>query len=134
MIFVDTGYLVAMLNPLDNLHQRATLWAAVTDVRMLVTEYVLVETVNHLSAPLYRLRVHALLQNVQSSPDWTIIPASTQLFQAGVQLHAARTDKEWSLTDCISFSIMDEQHLSRALAHDHHFEQAGYEPLLRRNP
>lgn len=134
MIFVDTGYLVAVANPLDSLHQRATLWSAVTHDSMLVTEYVLVETVNHLSSPLYRLRVHALLQNVQSSPDWKIIPASTQLFQAGVQLHARRSDKEWSLTDCISFSVMETHGVSRALAHDHHFEQAGFESLLRNEP
>jgi predicted nucleic acid-binding protein len=44
------------------------------------------------------------------------------------------TGKEWSLTDCISFVVMNERKIRRALAYDHHFEQAGFEPLLRKDP
>lgn len=134
MILVDTGYLIAITSPLDSLHQRALLWAETVRVQMLVTEYVLLETVNHFSSPLNRLRVHVLLQNIRSTSNWEIIPASPALFETGLQLHAARPDKEWSLTDCISFAVMRERQISRALAHDHHFEQAGFEPLLRRDP
>jgi len=43
-------------------------------------------------------------------------------------------DKDWSLTDCISFELMRRRRLTRALAFDHHFEQAGFEALLRRDP
>jgi predicted nucleic acid-binding protein len=134
MIFIDTGYLIAITSPLDSLHQRALSWAAAVQVRMLVTEYVLLETVNYFSSPLHRLRCHVLLQNIRSSSDWEIIPASPSLFEAGLQLHAARPDKEWSLTDCISFFVMRERGISRALAYDHHFEQAGFAPLLRLEP
>ena len=35
-----------------------------------------------------------------------------------------RPDKEWSLTDCVSFHLMRERGLTRALAYDLHFEQA----------
>ena len=116
MIFVDTGYLIALINPSDSLHQRALAWAEAIQVQMSLTEYVLLETVNHFSAPLNRLRVHTVLNNIQSSPKWEIIPALPALFQAGLQLHAARPDKEWSLTDCISFVVMKERGISRALA------------------
>src|SRR6266851_7667037 len=51
-----------------------------------------------------------------------------------LRLHAQRLDKEWSLTDCISFVVMERRGISRALAHDQHFEQAGFEALLRRDP
>jgi predicted nucleic acid-binding protein len=40
-------------------------------------------------------------------------------------------DKEWSLTDCASFALMRQRGVSEALAHDHHFEQAGFIALLR---
>jgi len=40
-------------------------------------------------------------------------------------------DKGWSLTDCASFVIMEDEGLPAALTHDHHFEQAGFQALLR---
>lgn len=49
-------------------------------------------------------------------------------------MHRERPDKEWSLTDCISFALMGERRIQRALAYDHHFEQAGFEALLRKDP
>jgi uncharacterized protein len=42
----------------------------------------------------------------------------------------SRRDKEWSLTDCISFVVMKERGLTEALTADHHFEQAGFKALL----
>jgi hypothetical protein len=39
-------------------------------------------------------------------------------------------DKEWGLTDCISFVVMKERKLTDALTTDHHFEQAGFKSLL----
>jgi predicted nucleic acid-binding protein len=40
-------------------------------------------------------------------------------------------DKEWSLVDCISFVVMTDRKLTDALTGDHHFEQAGFNALLK---
>ena len=48
-----------------------------------------------------------------------------------MELYFARTDKEWSLTDCVSFEIMRMQGTAEALTADHHFEQAGFTALLK---
>ena len=53
------------------------------------------------------------------------------MFDKGVGLYAARPDKDWSLTDCISFVVMQEHGITDALTGDHHFEQAGFKALLR---
>jgi predicted nucleic acid-binding protein len=53
------------------------------------------------------------------------------LFETGRQLYAGRLDKEWSLTDCTSFVVMREYAASDALTTDHHFEQAGFNVLLK---
>ena len=49
-------------------------------------------------------------------------------------LHLERQDKEWSLTDCISFLVMQRRSIRQALAYDHHFAQAGFDSLLARDP
>lgn len=134
MIFVDTSYLVALVRPRDELHQRTLAWGQILTETLLSTEYVLWETVNQLSSPIERPKAHALLVRFRVRASAEIIPATAELFEAGLKLHAERPDKEWSLTDCISFLVMEERGMTRALTHDHHFEQAGFEALLRRDP
>jgi hypothetical protein len=52
------------------------------------------------------------------------------LLDVAYQLFRERPDKEWSLTDCVSFIIMREQRIFQALAANEHFTQAGVIPLL----
>jgi predicted nucleic acid-binding protein len=134
MILIDTGYCLALLRPRDVLYARAQAWAVAVREPLAVTEYVLWEAVNSLSAPSSRAKVSVLLARIRSDPHVEVIPASSELFEAGLQLHVQRPDKEWSLTDCISFVVMQRRGIARALAYDHHFEQAGFEALLRRDP
>ncbi len=131
MIFVDTGFLVATLDPRDGLHGTARAWASRTPGPFLVTEYVLWETMNFASGTRNRAKSHVLMRHVLESPDFEVVPARFDLFEAGLQLHAQRLDKEWSLTDCISFVVMTDRGLFEALTGDHHFEQAGFRALLR---
>jgi len=60
-----------------------------------------------------------------------IVRSGPQLFQRGLKLYDERPDKEWSLTDCISFVVMKDEGISDALTGDQHFEQAGFIPLLK---
>jgi uncharacterized protein len=134
MILLDTGYFIALFRPEDELHERASRWSLQIDEPMLVTEYVLWECVNTFSRPKDRPAAHALIEYIRSESSFELLQASLELFAAGLRLHRERTDKEWSLTDCISFHVMRERGLRRALAYDIHFEQAGFEPLLRSEP
>jgi len=59
-----------------------------------------------------------------------VILLSTEVFSRGLLLFDSRADKEWSLTDCISFVVMEDRGLTDALTADHHFEQAGFRALL----
>jgi predicted nucleic acid-binding protein len=61
-------------------------------------------------------------------------PATLALLDAGMTLHARAADKDWSLTDCISFHVMLQRNLTQAPAYDKHFVQAGFEALLRQEP
>ncbi len=132
MILLDTSYLIALFDGRDELHARARAWSERVKEPLLVTEYVLWETVNALSHPADRPKAHALVEHVRSEPGCEIVKASEELFEAGLALHRARPDKGWSLTDCTSFVVMRGRGLTRALAYDQDFEQAGFEALLRR--
>jgi hypothetical protein len=134
MILIDTGYLMAILRPTDSLHSRAMAWSWAIRDRLIVTEHVLWETVNALSSPLDRPAAHRMLAEVKADGACQIVNSSPNLFEAGIRLHEQRPDKSWSLTDCICFHIMQEHGITRALAFDHHYQQAGFEPLLRRDP
>jgi len=48
----------------------------------------------------------------------------------GLALFGSRLDKDWSLTDCISFEVMSSYGITEALTGDHHFTQAGFRALL----
>jgi len=134
MILLDTSYFLALFNSQDHLHSRTADWSKSVSDRLLVTEYVLWECVNAFSKPEHRPAAHAIVNHVRSSVTYEVVPATSQLFEAGLRVHRERPDKEWSLTDCISFHIMRERGIKKALAYDHHFEQAGFEALLRREP
>ena len=59
------------------------------------------------------------------------VAANDELFEQGVGLYDERHDKQWSLTDCISFVVMKQRNLQDALTGDHHYEQAGFTALLK---
>ena len=134
MIFVDTSFLVALALPRDALHPRAILWSNSISDRLITTDFVICEFVNALSEPDERPKAHRILEWLRRQDDVLILQASRNWMEAGLKLHAARSDKGWSLTDCISFDVMAASSILQALTNDHHFEQAGLEALLRRDP
>ena len=73
----------------------------------------------------------ALYRSLVNHPRVKIVAAETRLFQRGVELFEQRRDKDWSLTDCLSFVVMQDEGITQALTGDKHFEQAGFTALLK---
>jgi len=130
-VFADTSFYIATVNPSDAFHQVAVEFARDYEGRILTTEYVLVELGNWLARAGDREVFIRLVESLQTDPDTVILPANPTLFEKGLTVYKQRPDKNWSLTDCISFAVMEEHSLSDALTADHHFEQAGFRPVLR---
>lgn len=132
---LDTVFVQALLNRTDQHHAAAKHWAPrVRDAREVwVTEAVLVEIGNALCAGNRAAAVNFIGQAYQTS-NMHVVTVDTAHLMRAVELYRDRPDKTWSLTDCISFVVMREQGLTEALTADHHFAQAGFDPVLLREP
>ena len=133
-IFADTSYWIALFNPHDELHARAVAAAQSYSQDQIVTsEMVLVEFLNGFSDRGPRLRPAAskAVKTLRSNPNVTVIPQTSDQFDRALSRYEERIDKDWSLTDCASFLIMEAEGIGAALTHDQHFAQAGFQALLR---
>lgn len=129
-VFADSFYFFAIINPKDAAHRQAMEFSETQDVPTITTAWVLTELADGLSHSSNRRAFSVILNQFRAGTFDTIVPASQELFDKGVELYDARLDKAWSLTDCISFVVMREHGLSDALTGDRHFEQAGFKILL----
>jgi uncharacterized protein len=133
-VFADTGYWIALLNPRDELHQKASAISREYISNGIVTsEMVLTEFLNSFSdyGPLLRQVAAKAVTTLRNTSQIVIVPQTSRLFEKALRRYQDMADKSWSLTDCASFSIMEEERLTAALTHDRHFAQAGFQTLLR---
>lgn len=129
--FVDTYALIAWLNPNDHAHAQVAKYFDGFTGRLVTTEWVLMELADALSAPTSRSTAIQFLKAVRADVLFEIVGYELAVYQAGFKLFAARPDKAWSLTDCISFAVMTDRGLSQALTSDRHFEQAGFHAVFK---
>ena len=130
-VFADTYYYLAILSESDAAHGRAVQLARDLAGKTVTTAWVLTEVADALAAPPLRFLFLALYERLRNNPNVTIVSPNAAVFEQGIDLYARRPDKDWSLTDCISFVVMQEHGLADALTGDHHFEQAGFHVLLK---
>jgi uncharacterized protein len=130
-VFADTWFFLAILNPSDPNHARALTASRVVRHHRVTTDWVLVEVGDALSRMGNRDVFIRFYDWIQHYPSITIVPATRKLLEDGISLYRYRRDKDWPLTDCISFVVMEDEGISDALTGDNHFEQAGFRALLK---
>jgi len=129
--FADTFYFVALLSPSDQAHEQARKLTTSLEGGIVTTAWILTELANSLSHHDQRAGFVRMLHTLRADPQVTILGPNVATFEAGVKPYSSRADKDWSLTDCISFTVMEDRGISDALTGDHHFEQAGFVALLK---
>lgn len=134
-VFLDTSYAIALSSPKDSHHSEATRLAdelGVSGVYLVTTQAILLEIGNALSKLRHRQAAIQLLHSLVTDASVEIVPFSEELFSRAMQLYIGRPDKEWGLTDCISFVVMTDRRITNALTTDAHFQQAGFQALMAR--
>jgi uncharacterized protein len=129
--FADTYYFLALLDSTEERHGDALAAAADGELAIVTTEWVLSEFGDAYSDPKDRADFVALYRSILLDPKISIVPSDSTLFNRGIELFEARLDKKWSLTDCISFVVMNDEGIQDALTGDKHFEQAGFLALFK---
>ncbi len=133
-VFADTNYWTAVLNPHDDLHAKAReVSRSLGQCRIVTSEMVLAELLNGLGNKGPQLREAGVqtINSLRTNPNVSVIPQTSVQFTEALHRYRNRSDKEWGLTDCASFLIMEEHEIREALTYDHHFRQAGFQSLLR---
>jgi predicted nucleic acid-binding protein len=131
LVFADTSFFIAMIGPRDEHHGKAVGFMQHFRGELLTTDFVLVELGNYLFRTNDRPFFASIWRSVVDDGEVTVIEWSRELLRRGVDRFVHRPDKAWSLTDCISFVVMEEHGVTEALTSDSHFEQAGFRSLMR---
>jgi hypothetical protein len=129
-VYADTFYWLALLNP-DDAYNNQVAGFDLAGRKIVTTEAIRIETMDGLCGLRLRpsgVRFWAL---TEADPQLTIVPVDKDLLVGAADLFRRRSDKDWSLTDCLSFVVMADRGIGAALTGDRHFEQAGFRAILR---
>lgn len=131
--FADTFYWIALLSPRDTWHSRVIQFSQENPyLHLVITDGVIDEVFASFSkqGSLMRSKVVSLYQSLLNNPHIEIIPYNQELRQAGIELYQKRLDKGYSLTDCISMVVMNNENITEVLTNDQHFAQEGFKLIF----
>lgn len=129
-VFVDTAYVLALVNERDQYHERAKELADYFEGQpLLITDAILLEIGNALARGFKKQAIEIIGHFIESE-EVEIVRHTAQIFDKAFALYRKYDDKEWSLVDCISFIVMRERGIKQALTFDAHFQQAGFTPIM----
>ena len=132
-VFIDTSGFFALLSAADPAHARAREQMALLASarrRAVTTDHVLDETFTLLKVRGLAQRCVAFEQMIRASRSLRVSWTEPAVFSTATALFLKRLDQRFSLTDCVSFTVMEREGLHEALTTDHHFQIAGFMPLL----
>ncbi len=128
-LYIDAGYLIAVEASDDQNHQIAfSHWQKLIQqpLQLITTTYIFDEIVTFFNNRNRHSKAVEIGQNLLQSEVVNMVHVDEQLLNAGWNYFQKHSDKRYSLTDCISFILMEQMKLDTALSFDRHFVQAGF--------
>lgn len=128
---------MALSRKRDQYHQNAVAWNQFVirnNCNIVTTQAVLWEWLNAFSDSSTRGIAAEGYRQSHNDNGIEVVPFQPELIRSAVELYRSRPDKNWSLTDCMSFVTMAQLQLTEALTTDRHFEQAGLKAMMLDRP
>ncbi|MGO9206581.1 MAG: type II toxin-antitoxin system VapC family toxin [Candidatus Limnocylindrales bacterium] len=133
-VFADACYWIALINRDDELHHDALAAQSLKkDSTVYTTDEVLGEVLNFFSnrGAQWRGLAVSLVEGIRNDSRVVVNEQSRVTFDRGLGLYKGRSDKGYSLVDCVSFLAMQHDGITEALTNDRHFEQEQFIAILR---
>src|SRR5438128_136600 len=132
--FIDTSGFYSLLAADDSKHRAAEAWingAEARKARAITSDYILDETATLLKSKGYRHLLPSFFSILADSQVIRIEWIDAERFSEAKEFFLRHDDHDYSFTDCVSFVLMRELGLKDVLTKDHHFAEAGFNPLLK---
>ncbi len=125
-IFIDTSFVIALINKKDQHHEFAQANSyRFENSSLITTDAVLLEIGNAL-AKNFKSEAVKVIQVLRNGKNIVVLKIDSSLFEKGFEIYMTYKDKEWGLVDCISFAVMRDIGITEVLTFDHDFKQAGF--------
>lgn len=132
-VLMDTSFVIAIENLDDPFHARAKdrdKSLSARRVEYILHWGILLQIGDGYARLSRRSRGMRILDKLQEQHRFRIVAIDDDLIAKAYAFYRTRPDKEWGLTDCVSFALMEREGIKEALTADPHFRQAGFVPLL----
>jgi len=125
-IFIDTGAFIALTDVDDENHKAAKAFyknATEKGTKFVTTNFVVCETMNYLRSRVSHSVSVIFRENLKKSGLIETINITPIIEDGAFNIFKQYVDKDFSFTDCTSFSIMKFLKINKAFSFDKHFEQ-----------
>ena len=105
-VFIDTLFVIALVNQRDQYHQRASELAEKYDGHPLLTTDAVILEIGNALARNFKEQAVEIIEDFYASDEVEIIHLNPSLIERAFEHYKIYQDKQWGLVDCISFIVM----------------------------
>ena len=125
-IFVDTSFVLALINQRDQYHEQAQKFSLKFEQAPLVTTVAVLLEIGNVLASGFKKEAIAVISLLRNSSRVGVVELDGLILEKALESYQKFDDKAWDLVDCISFVVMQERGLTDVLTFDHDFKAAGF--------
>jgi len=128
--FVDTSawFMVASADSIRHADAARTIRRLIKARERLVTTSLVIAELHRLALiKVHRQSARAAVTRVTSTPRVEVVHPDAQDMDGGLALIDRFGDQDFTLTDAVSFAVMERLAIRRAFAYDRHFAVAGFD-------